>query len=247
MSQRHGVQDEWGESFGLDAQRYDRARPSYPDAMVADILAASPGGDVLDVGSGTGISVRLFVATGANVLGVEVDPRMAELAGKGGLQVEVAPFEVWEPAGRTFDAVVAGQAWHWVDADAGRGQGGGRAPARRPHRARSGTSFSLHSTSRGLSLGSTGACSPGLWPRCGTGRRWRATPHSPCGQRRAFVTADRSVTKSSGVTPGSARTPGTNGSTRSQRSADMGTCRPSSVTSSSRGSPRRWIRSAGAS
>jgi len=27
----------------------------------------------------------------------------------------VAKFEDWDPAGRVFDAVIAGQAWHWVD------------------------------------------------------------------------------------------------------------------------------------
>ena len=31
----------------------------------------------------------------------------------------MATFEAWEPAGRVFDAVVAGQAWHWVDPVAG--------------------------------------------------------------------------------------------------------------------------------
>jgi len=29
------------------------------------------------------------------------------------------PFESWDPAGRTFDAVIAAQAWHWVDPVAG--------------------------------------------------------------------------------------------------------------------------------
>jgi hypothetical protein len=31
------------ESFGSDAERYDRARPRYPAAMVEAIVAASPG------------------------------------------------------------------------------------------------------------------------------------------------------------------------------------------------------------
>jgi SAM-dependent methyltransferase len=31
----------------------------------------------------------------------------------------VATFEAWDPAGRQFDAVVAGTAWHWVDPVAG--------------------------------------------------------------------------------------------------------------------------------
>jgi SAM-dependent methyltransferase len=107
------------ESFGVDAERYDRARPSYPDALVARIVAASPGPDVLDVGCGTGIAARQFQAAGATVLGVDPDERMAEFARRTGVAVEVSTFEAWDPAGRRFDAVVAGQSWHWVDPVAG--------------------------------------------------------------------------------------------------------------------------------
>lgn len=107
------------ESFGVDAQRYDRARPGYPEALVARIVAGSPGPDVLDVGCGTGIAARQFQAAGCAVLGVEPDPRMADFARARGLKVEVAGFEDWQPAGRTFDAVVAAQSWHWVDPVAG--------------------------------------------------------------------------------------------------------------------------------
>ena len=107
------------ESFGSDAERYDRARPRYPDAMVERIVALSPGPDVLDVGIGTGIAARQFQAAGCRVLGVEVDGRMAEMARRNGLEVEVAAFEAWDPAGRAFDAVISGQAWHWVDPVAG--------------------------------------------------------------------------------------------------------------------------------
>ena len=107
------------ESFGSDAQRYDRTRPRYPDAMVERIVAASPGPDVLDVGCGTGIEARQFQAAGCTVLGVEPDARMADFARQRGLEVEVATFEAWDAAGREFDAVVAGTAWHWVDPVAG--------------------------------------------------------------------------------------------------------------------------------
>jgi SAM-dependent methyltransferase len=107
------------ESFGEDAERYDRTRPRYPDAMVERIVAASPGRDVLDVGCGTGIAARAFQAAGCTVLGVEPDRRMAEFAHGRGLEVEVATIEDWDPAGRTFDAVVAGTTWHWVDPVAG--------------------------------------------------------------------------------------------------------------------------------
>ena len=122
---------EVAESFGADAERYDRTRPRYPEALIERIVAASPGRDVLDVGCGTGIAARLFQAAGCQVLGVEPDPRMADFArrhgaGRGagagavaGIDVEVAKFEDWDPAGRQFDAVVSGQAWHWVDPVAG--------------------------------------------------------------------------------------------------------------------------------
>lgn len=110
------------ESFGSDAGRYDRARPSYPGVLVDRIVAASPGRDVLDVGCGTGIAARLFQAAGCQVLGVDPDERMAALARQHGVDVEVARFEAWEPAGRAFDAVIAAQAWHWVDPVAGAGK-----------------------------------------------------------------------------------------------------------------------------
>ncbi len=100
------------ESFGAQAERYDRVRPAYPDDLVARIVAGSPGPEVLDVGWGTGIAARQFQAAGRTVLGVEPDARMAEFARARGLPVEVATFESWEPAGRVFDAVVAAQAWH---------------------------------------------------------------------------------------------------------------------------------------
>jgi SAM-dependent methyltransferase len=107
------------ESFGADAERYDRARPHYPQALVDRIIATSPGPGVLDVGCGTGIAARQFQAAGCHVLGVDPDARMAELARRSGVGAEVAKFEDWDSAGREFDAVIAGQAWHWVDPVAG--------------------------------------------------------------------------------------------------------------------------------
>ncbi|MET8846356.1 methyltransferase domain-containing protein [Amycolatopsis sp. NPDC004625] len=107
------------ESFGADVERYDRARPEYPRELVERVVAGSPGPDVLDVGCGTGIEARQLRAAGCRVLGVDPDARMAAFARRGGIDVEVAKFEDWAPAGRTFDAVVAGQAWHWVDPVAG--------------------------------------------------------------------------------------------------------------------------------
>ncbi|GAB2620959.1 methyltransferase type 11 [Paractinoplanes abujensis] len=110
---------EIAESFGVDAARYDRTRPSYPAALIDRLVAGIPGRSILDVGIGTGIVARQLRAAGCEVLGVEPDPRMAAFARRAGFEVEEARFEAWEPAGRLFDAVVAGQTWHWVEPRAG--------------------------------------------------------------------------------------------------------------------------------
>ncbi|SDD56438.1 class I SAM-dependent methyltransferase [Glycomyces harbinensis] len=106
-------------SFGAEADRYDRARPTYPAAMVDAVIAASPGPAVLDVGVGTGIAARLFAAKGCDVLGVDVDERMAALARGHGIEVETGRFEDWDAKGRVFDTVVSAQTWHWIDPVAG--------------------------------------------------------------------------------------------------------------------------------
>ncbi len=89
------------------------------------VLGLSPGREVLDVGIGTGIAADQFRAEGCRVSGVDVDPRMAEFARRRGFEVEVATFEDWDSGGRVFDAVVAAQTWHWVDAVAGAAKAAG--------------------------------------------------------------------------------------------------------------------------
>ncbi|HET9691502.1 MAG TPA: class I SAM-dependent methyltransferase [Acidimicrobiales bacterium] len=109
------------EHFGAIAERYDAARPDYaPDLLTA--VGAGKGVRALDVGCGTGQLARQLLAAGCTVVGVEPDGRMAAVARRRGVSVEVAPFETWAAAGRTFDLVVAGSAWHWVDPVAGAGK-----------------------------------------------------------------------------------------------------------------------------
>ncbi len=102
--------------FDHEAERYDRCRPRYPDVVIDELLGPEPSGlDVLDVGCGTGIAARPMAERGAKVLGVELAPRMAEIAHRHGIDVEIGAFEDWDAAGRRFDRVTSAQAWHWLD------------------------------------------------------------------------------------------------------------------------------------
>jgi SAM-dependent methyltransferase len=106
------------ESFGSVARLYDRARPTYPPALV-DWLLPDGARRVLDIGCGTGIAGALFAQRGCEVTGVEVDARMAVIARTKGLDVEVASFERWEDRGRRFELAISAQAWHWIEPRAG--------------------------------------------------------------------------------------------------------------------------------
>jgi SAM-dependent methyltransferase len=102
--------------FDGEAERYDRSRPDYPAALIDAVLGPAPAGlSVLDVACGTGIASRMMADRGARVLGIDLNAGMAAVAAQHGIATEVAPFDAWDPAGRTFDRVTCAQAWHWLD------------------------------------------------------------------------------------------------------------------------------------
>jgi len=112
-------------SFGGVAALYDEARPSYPPALVEDVIAfaaVSPPDRLLE--AGTGKATMLFAAKGFGVLGIEPSSEMAALARRNcaphpGVRIEETDFERWpeEPAG--FGLVYSAQAWHWVAPEVG--------------------------------------------------------------------------------------------------------------------------------
>lgn len=110
--------------FGEVAELYDRARPSYPDALIDDVVAAIPDdaahGRVLEVGAGTGKATTLLAPKVGTLVALEPDPAMAVIASRhtesmDNVDVVVDRFEDWVTAGPTFDAIVAAHCWHWVD------------------------------------------------------------------------------------------------------------------------------------
>lgn len=104
--------------FGVNAVGYDRARPTYPSDLL-DAVVPSSARRVVDVGCGTGRLARALRDRGLTVLGVEPDPRMAAVARRHGISVDVCRFEDWRPTVDAIDMIVAGQAWQWVDQPAG--------------------------------------------------------------------------------------------------------------------------------
>lgn len=107
-------------SFGGAAGSYEAGRPEYPFDAVAWMLEGLPVGArrIADVGAGTGKLTRtLLAAPGAEVVAVDPDPAMLEAlrAATPGVPALVGTAEELPLPDASIDAVVLGQAWHWVE------------------------------------------------------------------------------------------------------------------------------------
>jgi SAM-dependent methyltransferase len=107
---------------------YVRYRPGYPAALL-DLLRTEcgfgPNHVVADVGSGTGLLSKLFLANGNRVFGVEPNLEMRQ-AGEEFLRSfpkftsVTGSAEVTTLGGASIDFIAAGQAFHWFDPQAAR-------------------------------------------------------------------------------------------------------------------------------
>ncbi len=110
-------------SFNRVAELYDEVRPGYPDELIADIVKLSgipADGRILEVGCGTGQATRPFAEQGYHMVCLELGDRLAALAARnlaGFPDVEVVntAFEQWTPERRSFDLVISGTAFHWIE------------------------------------------------------------------------------------------------------------------------------------
>ena len=110
--------------FGRTAADYARYRLGFPDRFFEHLFAAGllkTGSRVLDLGTGTGNVARGFAKRGCIVTGLDKSSPLLEQAKsldrEAGVQIEyvLASAEQTGLAPRTFDAVTAGQCWHWFD------------------------------------------------------------------------------------------------------------------------------------
>ncbi|GAA1956223.1 class I SAM-dependent methyltransferase [Kitasatospora viridis] len=115
--------------FGEVAELYDRARPGYLPELYAAVLdyaaldgAALDGAAALEIGAGTGKATVGLADRGVPLVALEPDARMAQVLRRNTerwpqVEVEVGPFEEFQPGERQFGLLFAATCWHWVDPD----------------------------------------------------------------------------------------------------------------------------------
>jgi SAM-dependent methyltransferase len=125
------TKDELAQSFGAVAGAYESGRPGYPSAAVAWMLepvwaGGAPPPRVADVGAGTGKLTRALTVLGAEVVAIEPDPDMLAALHEAvpGVPTFAGSAELLPLPDAGLDAVVLGQAWHWVDPVAGSAEAG---------------------------------------------------------------------------------------------------------------------------
>ena len=105
-------------SFDRKAELYDAVRPSYPAALVDDVIARCSPQRMLEIGAGTGKATVVFARARRELVAIEPGPNLAavlrrNVAGFSHVTIEETTFEAY--AGHGFDLVYAAQALHWID------------------------------------------------------------------------------------------------------------------------------------
>lgn len=110
------MSDEHGRSFGEAVEAYERGRPTYPVDAVR-WLVPTAARHVVDLGAGTGKLTAVVHDLGATVTAVEPDDAMRAALTRAlpGVEALAGTAESIPLADSSVDAVVVGQAWHWVD------------------------------------------------------------------------------------------------------------------------------------
>lgn len=102
----------------MAAGDYERGRPGYPSESVRWILGPTPL-TVLDAGAGTGKLTAEVLRQGHDVIALDPDSAMLAALSEAlpGVRTLIGSGEATGLPDASVDAVVFGQAWHWVDVD----------------------------------------------------------------------------------------------------------------------------------
>lgn len=116
------------ERFSNRVDNYVRYRPGYPSGvleLLRDETGLTADAIVADIGSGTGISSKLFLENGNRVSAIEPNAEMrkaaeSQLSGHENYTSIDAPAEDTGLPAMSVNYVVAAQSFHWFDRDAAR-------------------------------------------------------------------------------------------------------------------------------
>jgi ubiquinone/menaquinone biosynthesis C-methylase UbiE len=104
------------------ATLYDSSRPQYPDELiefVASTAGLGPNSRVLEVGCGTGQLTQSLVRLGFDLTAIDIGPSMIATARRrladSAVSLLATSFEDFAAADASFDLIVSGTAFHWVD------------------------------------------------------------------------------------------------------------------------------------
>jgi ubiquinone/menaquinone biosynthesis C-methylase UbiE len=104
------------------APLYDASRLGYPTDIVEFVVttaALGPHGRVLEVGCGTGQLTERLADFGFSLTAIDIGPSMIAAARQrldgSAISFQVASFEDFSAAEASFDLIVSGAAFHWVD------------------------------------------------------------------------------------------------------------------------------------
>lgn len=110
-------------TFGKVSELYHASRVSYPKELVKDVIDLSGIGKsakILYVGCGSGQASILFAKRGYNITGIEISKDMIAIAKEvchnySNAKFQIRDFEKASFPKESFNLIISGQAWHWVD------------------------------------------------------------------------------------------------------------------------------------
>jgi ubiquinone/menaquinone biosynthesis C-methylase UbiE len=104
------------------AERYEASRPGYPAHVVEFVTTTAglgPGAAVLEIGCGTGQLTERLAYAGIGLTAIDIAPSMVAAARRRLADAEavfqVTSFEDLDAADASFDLVISGAAFHWID------------------------------------------------------------------------------------------------------------------------------------
>lgn len=114
-------------TFNKAARDYDAIRPKYPAQVYEDIIALAelpPGGQVLEIGCGTGQATLPFAKRGYPILCLDIGPDLLAIAADNlrsypNVRFLNVAFEEWPVQAGEYDLVYAATAFHWIPPEVG--------------------------------------------------------------------------------------------------------------------------------